>query len=152
MPATWLRALDEHASSASSRTARWSRLVSRSRSRATRRWPRTAARHDRVSRRPDHCRRSGDREGQALSVEDAHGGRGGLLSADDRLGTLEVGKLADIVVLDEDHDVAHERLGDIAVDLTILGGEIVYRAARWAPRRHVVGQFAAMNAVWPAGS
>jgi predicted amidohydrolase YtcJ len=76
-------------------------------------------------------------EGQALSVEEAlrahTAAAAACYHADDRLGTLEVGKLADIVVLDEDPlDVPHERLGDIAVDLTILGGEIVYRAARWS--------------------
>lgn len=51
--------------------------------------------------------------------------------ADDRLGTLEVGKLADVVVLDGDPFTARpERLGEIAVELTLLGGEIAYEAAR----------------------
>jgi predicted amidohydrolase YtcJ len=51
--------------------------------------------------------------------------------ADDRLGTLEVGKLADVVVLDRDLFVtAPATIGEVAVDMTIVGGEIVYRADR----------------------
>ena len=58
-----------------------------------------------------------------------YGCGGGCYRVDDRLGTLEVGKLADVVVLDADpFATPSERLGDIAVELTILGGEIVYRA------------------------
>jgi len=72
---------------------------------------------------------------QALSVEDAlractHAAAASYY-ADDRLGTLEVGKLADVVVLDGDpFTTAPERLGDIGVEMTILGGELVYEAAR----------------------
>jgi predicted amidohydrolase YtcJ len=51
--------------------------------------------------------------------------------ADDRLGTLEVGKLADIVVLDRDlFAAAPATIGEVTVDLTIVGGEIAYRADR----------------------
>jgi predicted amidohydrolase YtcJ len=72
---------------------------------------------------------------QALSVDEAlractHDAAASYF-ADDRLGTLEVGKLADVIVLDGDpFTTAAARLGDIAVELTLLGGEIVYEAAR----------------------
>jgi predicted amidohydrolase YtcJ len=74
-------------------------------------------------------------EDQALSVDEAlractHDAAASYF-ADDRLGTLEVGKLADVIVLDGDpFTTAAARLGDIAVELTLLGGEIVYEAAR----------------------
>ena len=72
---------------------------------------------------------------QALSVEDAlractHDAAA-CYFADDRLGTLEVGKLADVVVLDVDPFTTEpQRLGEIDVAMTVLGGEIVYEAAR----------------------
>ena len=72
---------------------------------------------------------------QALTVEEAlractHDAAACYL-ADDRLGTLEVGKLADIVVLDGDPFAASpEGLGGIEVAMTLLGGEVVYEAAR----------------------
>lgn len=51
--------------------------------------------------------------------------------ADDRLGTLEVGKLADVVVLDRDLlATAPARISEATVDMTIVGGEIAYRADR----------------------
>jgi predicted amidohydrolase YtcJ len=51
--------------------------------------------------------------------------------ADDRLGTLEVGKLADVVVLDSDlFATPIERPGGVAVGLTVVGGEVAYRSAR----------------------
>jgi len=46
-------------------------------------------------------------------------------------GSLEVGKLGDIVVLDRDIlAVPDEELGDAKVDMTIVGGEVRYRASR----------------------
>ena len=72
---------------------------------------------------------------QAITVEEAlractHDAAASYF-ADDRLGTLEVGKLADVVVLDGDPFSAEpERLGQIAVGMTLLGGEIVYDASR----------------------
>jgi predicted amidohydrolase YtcJ len=72
---------------------------------------------------------------QALSVEDAlractHDAAA-CYFADDRLGTLEVGKLADVVVLDVDPFTTEpQRLGEIDVAMTVLGGEVVYEAAR----------------------
>jgi predicted amidohydrolase YtcJ len=51
--------------------------------------------------------------------------------ADDRLGTLEVGKLADIVVLDRDvFTTPTATIGDVSVDLTLVGGVIAYSADR----------------------
>lgn len=46
---------------------------------------------------------------------------------DDRLGTIEVGKLADVVILAEDPlTIPKERIGEIRIDTTVVGGEIVY--------------------------
>ena len=43
-------------------------------------------------------------------------------------GSLTPGKLADIVVLSKDIMlVPEEEIGDAVVDMTILGGELVYR-------------------------
>ena len=52
-----------------------------------------------------------------------------LLFKEDDLGTLEVGKLADLVVLDRDYLTvpAHE-IKDIEPVITMVGGEIVYSA------------------------
>ena len=72
---------------------------------------------------------------QAISVEEAlractHDAAASYF-ADDRLGTLEVGKLADIVVLDGDpFTAAADRISQTAVGMTVLGGEIVYDASR----------------------
>jgi hypothetical protein len=44
-------------------------------------------------------------------------------------GTLEVGKLADIAVLAEDpFEIPGERIKDIKVEMTIVGGEVKYQA------------------------
>jgi predicted amidohydrolase YtcJ len=74
---------------------------------------------------------------QALTVDEALRTHTAAAAAcyhvDDRLGTLEVGKLADVVVLEDDpFATSPERLGEIAIDLTILDGAIVYRADRWS--------------------
>ena len=45
------------------------------------------------------------------------------------LGSLEVGKLADLVILDRnplDRDIADEELSEIQVRATLIGGEVVY--------------------------
>ena len=45
----------------------------------------------------------------------------------DKLGTLEVGKLADIVVLDQDYlTMPEDKISDIAPQMTIFDGNIVY--------------------------
>jgi predicted amidohydrolase YtcJ len=44
-------------------------------------------------------------------------------------GTLEVGKLADIAVLAEDpFDIQPERIKDLKVEMTLVGGEVKYQA------------------------
>lgn len=46
---------------------------------------------------------------------------------EDRLGSIEVGKLADLVILNRDIlTIPTEEIKDIAVDATIVGGKIVY--------------------------
>ena len=45
-------------------------------------------------------------------------------------GSLEVGKLGDLVVLAQDPFEAHpDRIKDIAVEMTVVGGKVVYRRA-----------------------
>ena len=73
---------------------------------------------------------------QALTVDEALRAHTAAAAAcyhvEDRLGTLEVGKLADVVVLEDDpFATSPQRLSEVAIDLTILDGEIVYRADRW---------------------
>jgi len=42
-------------------------------------------------------------------------------------GTVEIGKLADLAVLDRDYfAVPDEEIKDIQVDLTIVGGQVVW--------------------------
>ena len=49
-------------------------------------------------------------------------------------GSLEVGKLADLIVLDRDlFAIPAEEIADIEVLLTVVGGEVVYRAESFAP-------------------
>ena len=44
-------------------------------------------------------------------------------------GTLEVGKLADLAVLAEDpFEIQAERIKDLRVEMTIVGGEVKYQA------------------------
>jgi predicted amidohydrolase YtcJ len=44
-------------------------------------------------------------------------------------GTLEVGKLADIAVLaDDPFEISSERIKDLKVEMTLVGGEVKYRA------------------------
>jgi predicted amidohydrolase YtcJ len=49
--------------------------------------------------------------------------------SEDRLGTLEPGKEADLVVLSQDiFTVAHESIGRTKPVMTMVGGKIVYEA------------------------
>lgn len=51
-----------------------------------------------------------------------------------RLGSLEPGKLADIAVLAADPlAIAPQELKDLPVDLTLVGGRIVYQRATGEP-------------------
>ena len=59
----------------------------------------------------------------AHTIDAAH-----ALFLEDRLGSLEPGKLADVVVLDRDVSaVAPDELASVGVDMTFLGGRPVYR-------------------------
>jgi predicted amidohydrolase YtcJ len=56
--------------------------------------------------------------------------------SDTRIGSIEIGKLADIVVLDRNpFNVTANELADITVRLTIVGGKIVYDSST-EPRSH----------------
>ncbi|WP_423922735.1 amidohydrolase [Candidatus Poriferisodalis sp.] len=60
-----------------------------------------------------------DRALRAITIDAAH-----VLARDDRLGSIEAGKLADLTVLDDDpYEVDPMALRDIAVHDTVLGGE-----------------------------
>jgi len=62
---------------------------------------------------------------EALACATVHGAR--LCLDEDERGTLEPGKLADLIVLPEDPlTVAPERLRALAPDITIAGGNVVY--------------------------
>jgi predicted amidohydrolase YtcJ len=68
---------------------------------------------------------------EAVSIEEAirmYTANGPFLTwEEDVKGTLEVGKLADMIVLDRDPlSISAEDLLNVKVDLTILGGEIVF--------------------------
>jgi predicted amidohydrolase YtcJ len=68
---------------------------------------------------------------QALTIEEAvracTADAAASYFADARLGTLEAGKLADLVVLDGDlFAAAPDRLSDLAVDATLVAGVVAY--------------------------
>ena len=76
---------------------------------------------------------------QEIGVEDALRAytRNGAYAmfAEDSRGTLEPGKLADLVMIDTDITrVAPERIRDARVLLTMVGGKVVYRAPDAEPR------------------
>ncbi|MEO0422726.1 MAG: amidohydrolase [Pseudomonadota bacterium] len=51
-----------------------------------------------------------------------------LMQQEDRLGSLEVGKLADLVVIDQQlFDIAPEQIGATRVTLTMVGGDVVFQ-------------------------
>ena len=70
---------------------------------------------------------------QRLTVEEAlHAYTLGAAYAgfdENTLGSLEPGKLADLIVLSEDPGEARGRLRELRVEETYLGGELVYRSA-----------------------
>ena len=70
---------------------------------------------------------------EALSVEEAfsmHTTQAAYAGFEEReKGTLEVGKFADIAVLaDDPFDVQSDRIKDLKVELTVVGGEVKYQA------------------------
>jgi predicted amidohydrolase YtcJ len=51
-----------------------------------------------------------------------------ILRCDDRLGALEVGKVADLIVLDTDLlTCPEEKIASTQVERTYLGGKLIYR-------------------------
>lgn len=51
----------------------------------------------------------------------------GYVGDEKKLGSLEAGKLADLVVLDGDYmTVPEDRIDDLKVMMTIVGGKVVY--------------------------
>jgi predicted amidohydrolase YtcJ len=62
---------------------------------------------------------------EALEMYTLNGARGSF--EEPIKGSITPGELADLIVLDRDpHDVAPEALQDVQVDLTMLGGKVVY--------------------------
>ncbi len=74
--------------------------------------------------------------------------------ADDRLGTLEVGKLADVAVLDRDlfATPAEPRRGGGRHDDLRRRDRLPLRTPDGHERQHLVGEVGREVAVWPAGS
>lgn len=63
---------------------------------------------------------------EALAPHTINAARIGFTESD--RGSLEAGKLGDFVVLTEDpFQVEPERIKDIPVEMTVLGGKVVYR-------------------------
>ena len=55
-------------------------------------------------------------------------------SEEDELGSIEVGKLADLVVLNNDYlSVSEEEIKGISSVLTIVGGNVVYADEEFLP-------------------
>ena len=72
---------------------------------------------------------------EAVSIKDAitmYTRNGAFLTREEKLkGTLEAGKLADMIVLPEDPlSIAPEKLLGLKVDMTIVGGRILYDRSR----------------------
>lgn len=80
-----------------------------------------------------HCAVNAPHAPQRLTVEEAlHAYTLGAAYAgfdEGSLGSLEPGKLADLIVLSEDPGEARGRLRELRVEETYLGGELVYRAS-----------------------
>ncbi len=54
-----------------------------------------------------------------------------ISSDEDKLGSIEDGKLADLVVLDGDYlTVPEEEIGDLSVVMTVVGGKVMYEGNR----------------------
>jgi hypothetical protein len=62
-------------------------------------------------------------------------GGAALTFEEDQKGTLEVGKLADLVVLEEDYlTCPPERIRDMEIALTMVGGEVAFDNGVSSPR------------------
>jgi predicted amidohydrolase YtcJ len=62
---------------------------------------------------------------QALKMYTINGAK--VFGKEDKLGSLDAGKIADIIILSEDpRNVPVERLKQIEVDYVFRGGELVY--------------------------
>jgi predicted amidohydrolase YtcJ len=69
---------------------------------------------------------------QALRIYTANGAH--LMQMEDRVGTLEAGKYADLVVLSEDYLAVEENeIRDIKPLLTLVGGRVVHASPEYAP-------------------
>ena len=65
---------------------------------------------------------------QAIAVTTIEGAA--VLGVEDRLGSIEEGKFADMIVLDRNlFEIPPDQIGDTVVLNSILGGEIVYSRA-----------------------
>ncbi len=72
--------------------------------------------------------------GEAVSMKEAitmYTRNGAFLTREEKLkGTLEVGKLADMIVLPEDLlYVSPDKVLNMKVDMTIVGGKVLYERA-----------------------
>jgi predicted amidohydrolase YtcJ len=72
--------------------------------------------------------------GEAVSIKDAitmYTRSGAFLTREEKIkGTLEVGKLADMIVLPADLlSISPEKILDMKVDMTIVGGKVLYERA-----------------------
>ncbi len=68
---------------------------------------------------------------QALRIYTANGAH--LMQMEDRLGTLEAGKYADLLVLSDDYlGVPEDRIQDIQPLLTLVGGRVMHSVSEYA--------------------
>ncbi len=71
---------------------------------------------------------------------------------ENNLGSIQAGKLADLVVLDRDYlTVPADQIKDIKPVMTVVGGRIVYSAVGGRQRRQVVVGSRAVDS-WRVGS
>lgn len=67
---------------------------------------------------------------EAYTINPAYG-----MHWDDRIGSLEVGKYADLVILEKDlHEVAPDEIMNTKVLLTMVGGKVAYADEAFAPK------------------